>query len=155
MDKVDLIILDMLQRDCTVSIQDIAERVNLSTTPCWKRIKRMEEDGIIKSRVALLDGSKIQLGISVFVHIKTMRHDNEWLTRFSEHIMAFDEVVNCYRMSGEWDYLLRVVTKDIHAFDLFYKTLIKDIDGLTDVSSSFAMEEIKYTTRLPIMKDSL
>ncbi len=150
MDSIDLKILDILQRDCTIAIQDIAERINLSTSPCWKRIKRMEEQGIIKSRVALLDGSQINLGISVFVHIKTLRHDNAWLTSFSERILSFDEVVDCYRMSGEWDYLLRVAVKDIHAFDTFYKKLIKDIDGLSNVSSSFAMEEIKHTTCLPI-----
>lgn len=150
MDAIDLKILDILQRDCTLSVQEIAEQVNLSTSPCWKRIKRLEDDGIIKSRVALLDGSKIQLGISVFVHLKTLRHDNAWLESFSERILHFDEVVDCYRMSGDWDYLLRVVVKDIHAFDKFYKQLIKDVEGLSNVSSSFAMEEIKYTTRLPI-----
>lgn len=155
MDNIDLKILDILQRDCTISIQDVAEQVNLSTSPCWKRIKRMEDEGIIKSRVALLDGSKLNLGISVFVHIKTLRHDNAWLESFSERILHFDEVVDCYRMSGEWDYLLRVVVKDIHAFDKFYKTLIKDIDGLSNVSSSFAMEEIKYTTHLPINVEAL
>lgn len=150
MDKLDLKILDLLQRDCTLSVSDIAEQVNLSTTPCWKRIKRLEDEGIIKARVALLDGSKVALGISVFVHIKTLRHDGAWLADFSKKVMAFDEVVDCYRMSGEWDYLLRVVVKDIHAFDAFYKQLINQVEGLSNVSSSFAMEEIKYTTRLPL-----
>lgn len=150
MDKTDRKILDLLQSDCTLSVSEIAEQVNLSTTPCWKRIKRLEDEGIIKARVALLDGTKIQLGISVFVHIKTLHHDSAWLEKFAERVMYFDEVVECYRMSGEWDYLLRVVVKDIETFDVFYKKLINDIDGLSNVTSSFSMEEIKYTTKLPI-----
>ncbi|WP_370278997.1 Lrp/AsnC family transcriptional regulator [Pontibacterium sp.] len=150
MDKTDRKILDLLQSDCTLSVSEIAEQVNLSTTPCWKRIKRLEDEGIIKARVALLDGAKIQLGISVFVHIKTQHHDSAWLEKFAERVMYFDEVVECYRMSGEWDYLLRVVVKDIETFDVFYKKLINDIDGLSNVTSSFSMEEIKYTTKLPI-----
>lgn len=150
MDKTDRIILDLLQSDCTLSVSEIAEQVNLSTTPCWKRIKRLEDEGIIKARVALLDGTKLQLGISVFVHIKTQHHDSAWLEKFAERVMYFDEVVECYRMSGEWDYLLRVVVKDIETFDVFYKKLINDIGGLSNVTSSFSMEEIKYTTKLPI-----
>ena len=150
MDKTDKTILNLLQADCTLSVSEIAEHVNLSTTPCWKRIKRLEDEGIIKARVALLDGAKIQLGISVFVHIKTQHHDTEWLENFASRVMHYDEVVECYRMSGEWDYLLRVVVKDIAAFDTFYKNLINGIDGLSNVTSSFSMEEIKYTTKLPI-----
>ncbi|WP_372832261.1 Lrp/AsnC family transcriptional regulator [Pontibacterium sp.] len=150
MDKTDKKILSLLQADCTLSVSEIAEHVNLSTTPCWKRIKRLEDEKIIKARVALLDGAKIQLGISVFVHIKTQHHDTEWLENFASRVMHYDEVVECYRMSGEWDYLLRVVVKDIAAFDAFYKNLINGIDGLSNVTSSFSMEEIKYTTKLPI-----
>lgn len=150
MDKTDKKILDLLQTDCTLSVSDIAEQVNLSTTPCWKRIKRLEDQGVIKARVALLEGAKIQLGISVFVHIKTLHHDTAWLENFASQVMHFDEVVECYRMSGEWDYLLRIVVKDIAAFDAFYKRLISGIGGLSNVTSSFSMEEIKYTTKLPI-----
>ncbi len=150
MDELDRRILRILQQDASISVTELAEQVNLSVTPCWKRIKRFQETGIIKSRVALLDAHKLALGVSVFVHLKTQQHDNAWLAHFSEQITAFEEVVECYRMAGEWDYLLRVVVSDIEAFDRFYKRMVKQIDGLSDVTSSFAMEEIKYTTRLPI-----
>ncbi|MDX1319871.1 MAG: Lrp/AsnC family transcriptional regulator [Oceanospirillum sp.] len=150
MDKTDKTILRMLQQDCTVSIQSIADAVNLSVTPCWKRIKRLEESGIIRDRVALLDRQKVDLSVSVFVHLKTQRHDNLWLEQFSRLIQEFEEVQECYRMAGEWDYLLRVVARDIPAFDRFYKKLVSQVEGLSDVSSSFAMEEIKYSTQLPL-----
>jgi len=151
MNKLDKQILDLLQQDATLAVSDIAERVNLSTTPCWKRIKRLEESGVIKARVALLDSAKIGAGVSVFVHIKTQQHEQQWLTRFADAIAHFDEVMECYRMAGEWDYLLRVATRDIESFDRFYKKLISQVDGLTDVTSSFAMEEIKFSTRLPLI----
>ena len=151
MDNTDKKILHLLQQDSTMSLSDLAEQVNLSSTPCWKRVKKLQDEGIIKSRVALVDANKVDLGVSVFVHIKTQQHDNLWLQNFAEQIMAFDEVMECYRMAGEWDYLLRVVAKDIAAFDRFYKRLVNQVDGLADVSSSFSMEEIKYTTQLPIL----
>ena len=151
MDNTDRKILHLLQQDSTLSLSDLAEQVNLSSTPCWKRVKKLQDTGIIKSRVALIDAHKVDLGVSVFVHLKTQQHDNVWLQNFAKQIMAFDEVMECYRMAGEWDYLLRVVAKDIAAFDRFYKRLVSKVDGLSDVSSSFAMEEIKYTTQLPIL----
>ncbi|MBU2964227.1 Lrp/AsnC family transcriptional regulator [Amphritea sp. 2_MG-2023] len=150
MDSTDKKILNLLQQDITLSVADIAEQANLSTTPCWKRIKRLESAGIIKARVVLLDSKKIGVGVSVFVHIKTQQHEEQWLKQFAEAILSFEEVMECYRMAGEWDYLLRVVTKDIDSFDRFYKKLITDVKGLTDVTSSFAMEEIKFSTRLPL-----
>lgn len=150
MDKTDQTILRILQQDCTTPIQQIADAVNLSVTPCWKRIRKLEEKGIIRQRVALLEPAQVDLGVSVFVHLKTQRHDDAWLKNFAERITAFDEVMECYRMAGEWDYLLRVVAKDIAAFDRFYKKLISGVEGLSDVNSSFAMEEIKYSTQLPV-----
>lgn len=150
MDKTDRKILQLLQKDCTISVSDIAAQVNLSTTPCWKRIKRLEDEGVIKGRVALVDANKVRLGLSVFVHIKTRNHDSEWLEHFAREVVRFDEVIECYRMAGEWDYLLRVVVEDIAAFDAFYKTLVHRIDGLQDVTSSFSMEEMKNTTILPV-----
>lgn len=150
MDKTDKIILSILQKDCTTPIQQIAEAVNLSVTPSWKRIRKLEESGVIRQRVALLAPDQVELGVSVFVHLKTRHHDENWLKQFAITISRFDEVMECYRMAGDWDYLLRVVAKDIAAFDRFYKKLISGVDGLSDVSSSFAMEEIKYTTRLPL-----
>ncbi|WP_445399396.1 Lrp/AsnC family transcriptional regulator [Zobellella sp. An-6] len=150
MDSFDRQILALLQQDATLALKDLAEAVNLSTTPCWKRVKRLEEEGYIRARVALLDGERLGLGLSVFVQIKTQRHDSRWLARFAETVTAFEEVVEFYRMSGDWDYLLRVVVADINAYDRFYKKLITSTEGLSDITSSFAMEQIKYSTALPL-----
>ena len=149
MDKIDRNILRLLQEDSTLSTADIAERVGLSTTPCWRRIQRLEESGVIRKRVALMARDKLNLGVSVFVAVKTNQHNWEWLAKFSEAVNQFPEVVEFYRMAGESDYLLRVVVPDIPAFDTFYKKLVQTTD-LSDVSSSFAMEQIKYTTALPL-----
>lgn len=149
MDKIDRNILRLLQEDATLSTADIAEQVGLSTTPCWRRIQRLEESGVIRKRVALLSRDKLNLGVNVFVAVKTNQHNWEWLAQFSEAVNQFPEVVEFYRMAGESDYLLRVVVPDIPAFDTFYKKLVQTAD-LSDVSSSFAMEQIKYTTSLPL-----
>jgi Lrp/AsnC family transcriptional regulator len=149
MDKIDRNILILLQEDSTLSTADIAERVGLSTTPCWRRIQRLEESGVIRKRVALLARDKLNLGVNVFVAVKTNQHNWEWLAKFSEAVNQFPEVVEFYRMAGESDYLLRVVVPDIPSFDTFYKKLVQTTD-LSDVSSSFAMEQIKYTTALPL-----
>ncbi|MGB5854463.1 MAG: Lrp/AsnC family transcriptional regulator [Oceanisphaera sp.] len=150
MDIFDRQILALLQQDATLSLKDIAEAVNLSSTPCWKRVKKLEAAGLIRSRVALLDADKLGLGLSVFVQLKTQHHDNQWLAQFATTVTDFEEVVEFYRMSGEWDYMLRVVVADIAAFDRFYKKLIASTSGLSDITSSFAMEQIKYTTALPL-----
>ena len=149
MNKIDRNILILLQEDSTLSTADIAERVGLSTTPCWRRIQRLEESGVIRKRVALLARDKLNLGVNVFVAVKTNQHNWEWLAKFSEAVNQFPEVVEFYRMAGESDYLLRVVVPDIPSFDTFYKKLVQTTD-LSDVSSSFAMEQIKYTTALPL-----
>ena len=149
MDRLDRKILRLLQEDSTLAVADLAKKVGLSTTPCWRRIQKMEEDGVIRKRVALLDPVKINTKVTVFVSIRTNAHSIEWLKRFSEVIGEFPEVVEFYRMSGEVDYLLRVVVPDIAAYDAFYKRLIAKID-ISDVSSAFAMEQIKYTTALPL-----
>lgn len=149
MDRIDRSILAILQKDSTVPVAEIGKRVGLSTTPCWRRIQKMEEDGIIKQRVAVLDPVLVGTGVSVFVSISTNQHSKEWLTRFAEVISEFPEVVSFYRMSGKVDYLLKVVVPDIAAYDKFYKKLIAKID-ISDVSSSFAMEEIKNTSILPL-----
>jgi len=149
LDKVDRNILGLLQSDCTMSVADIAKRVGLSTTPCWRRIQRMEEEGVIKQRVAVLDCAAVNVGVNVFVSIRTNTHSAEWLKRFSEIISEFPEVVSFYRMSGDVDYLLQVVVPTIGAYDEFYQRLIGKIE-ISDVSSSFAMEEIKKTTELPL-----
>lgn len=149
MDRLDRKILRLLQEDTTLAVADIAKKVGLSTTPCWRRIQKLEEDGVIRRRVALLDAEKVNVKVTVFVFIRTNSHSKEWLKRFSEVIVDFPEIVEFYRMSGEVDYLLRVVVPDIAAYDEFYRRLIERIE-IRDVSSAFAMEKIKYTTELPL-----
>lgn len=149
MDSLDRKILRILQEDATIAVADIAKRVGLSTTPCWRRIQKLEEDGVIRKRVALLNPEAVNTAVTVFASIRTNSHSTEWLKRFSEVISQFPEVVDFYRMSGEIDYLLRVVVPDIAAYDRFYKKLIERIE-IRDVSSVFAMEQIKSTTELPL-----
>ncbi len=149
LDKMDRNILAILQKDSTMPVAEIGKLVGLSTTPCWRRIQKMEDQGIIQRRVALLDPKKVNAGVTVFVSISTSQHEQEWLDRFHEAIRKFPEVVEFYRMSGQVDYLLRVVVPDIEQYDIFYKKLISSIE-LSDVSSSFAMEQIKFTTELPL-----
>ncbi|MBL8629726.1 MAG: Lrp/AsnC family transcriptional regulator [Rhodospirillaceae bacterium] len=149
MDAIDRKILSILQTNAGLAINDIATRVGLSQTPCWKRIQKMEQTGVIKSRVAVLDAKKMNLGLTVFVILRTNQHDDAWLQKFARAIKEIPEITAIWRMAGDIDYLLRVVVKDMEAYDAFYKRLIKRIP-LNDVSSAFVMEEIKYTTALPI-----
>ncbi len=148
-DKIDLQILALLQQDASLAVGAIAEKVRLSVTPCWRRIQRLEAEGVIRKRVALLDAAKLNVGVTVFVMVKTSRHNQEWFEKFHAAVMKLPEVVEFYRMSGDMDYLLRVVVADIAGYDAVYKKLIRTAD-LFDVSSSFAMEQIKYTTALPL-----
>ncbi len=148
-DEFDRKILAALQEDAGLSNAEIAERVGLSLTPCWRRIRNLEEAGFIRRRVALLDRRKLNVGVTVFVAVRTNQHNQEWLERFARAVDGIPEVVEFYRMAGDTDYLLRVVVPDIAAYDGVYKRLIEQID-LTDVSSSFAMEELKYTTAVPL-----
>lgn len=149
LDNLDRKILTLLQKDATMPVAEIGRKVGLSTTPCWRRIQKMEEEGVIRRRVAVLDPEKVNAGVTVFVAIRTSEHSETWLRRFAAVVEDFPEVIEFYRMSGEVDYLLRVVVPTIHAYDAFYKRLIAKIP-LNDVSSSFAMEQIKYTTALPL-----
>ena len=149
LDAIDRRILRELQADATVPIAELAERVGLSQTPCWKRVKRLTDAGIIERRVAILARERLDLSLVVFVAVRTSRHDEDWLKAFAKGASGFPEVVEFYRMSGEIDYLLKVIVKDIAAYDAFYKRLIAAAP-LQDVSSSFAMEQIKFTTALPI-----
>ena len=149
MDSFDKHILRLLQKDCTLSTAEIAEQVGLSTTPCWRRIQIMEKSGVIKGRVVLADAEKLNVGLTIFVTVKTNQHNPKWLAEFAEIAEDFPEIVEFYRLSGEVDYLLRVVVPDMKAYDSFYKKLITKTD-FSDISSSFAMEEIKYTTALPV-----
>ncbi len=149
MDRIDRNILGCLQEDAALSVADIAERVGLSTTPCWRRIQNLEKAGVIRARVALLDAEKLNCGVTVFVRLKTSQHNYEWLENFSKAVERMEEVVEFYRMSGDIDYLLRIVVPDIASYDAFYKRLIRTAE-FAEVSSSFALEEIKNTTALPL-----
>jgi Lrp/AsnC family transcriptional regulator len=153
MDGTDRKILALLQEDASLSVAEIGNRVGLSSTPCWKRIQRLEADGVIRRRVALVDQDKIGLGITVFVSVETGDHSQEWLARFADTVGAMPEVMEFYRMAGDVDYMLRVVVPDIQGYDTFYKKLIGTVP-LKNVTSRFAMEKIKATTALPIASAS-
>jgi Lrp/AsnC family transcriptional regulator len=152
-DATDRKILNLLQTDASLTVKQIAEQIPLSVTPCWKRIQKLEASGFIRARVALLEPTKVNANVTVFVAIKTDQHTGEWIERFNREVSKLPEVMEIYRMSGETDYLLRVVVSSIEAYDRFYKTLIDRIE-LSNVTSSFAMEQIKYTTALPISLDN-
>jgi len=149
MDDLDRWILSVLQRDSALSVAQVAERVGLSTTPCWRRIQKLEANGVIQGRVAILDRRKLNVGVTVFVSVRTNQHDLAWLENFAAVVKDIPEVVEFYRMSGDVDYLLKIVVPDIEAYDAVYKELIRRVT-LSDVSSAFAMEQIKYTTTLPL-----
>ena len=149
MDSFDRAILALIQSDASLPLNEIASRVGLSPTPCWNRIRKMEELGVIAGRVALLDAARLGLGITIFVSIETSDHSEGWLARFAEAVQSMPEVVDVYRMSGDVDYMLRVVAPGIEAYDEFYRRLIKAVP-LKNVTSRFAMEKIKATTALPL-----
>lgn len=149
MDGIDRRILMHLQEDGSLGAAELAERVGLSATPCWRRVQKLEAAGIIRKRVALLDREKINLGVVVFVAVRTDQHSLDWLTRFAEAIRDIPEILEAYRIAGDIDYLLRIVVPDIAAYDAVYKRLIARLT-LADVSSMFAMEELKATTALPV-----
>ena len=145
MDATDIKILTLLQEDASISIAELAQRINLSQTPCWKRIQRLEATGVIQRRVAIVDPEKVGLGLTVFVSIETSDHSGQWLQRFAEFVSAMPEVMEFYRMAGDVDYMLRVVVSDMAAYDRFYKRLIDEIP-LKNVTSRFAMQRVKSTT---------
>jgi Lrp/AsnC family transcriptional regulator len=149
MDEMDRRILRILQEDCSLPVSDVARQVGLSNSPCWKRINRMQNDGTIKRQTAVLDAGRLGFGLTVFVSIKTGEHSSKWLEEFSTNITAMPEVMEIHRMSGDVDYMLKVVVRDMESFDEFYKRLI-GINALNDVTSRFSMEKIKETTTLPI-----
>ena len=149
MDDMDRRILKMLQLDSSLSASDVARRVGLSASPCWKRINRLQREGIIKRRTAVLDADRLGFGLTIFVSIKTGEHSSSWLKAFADRIVAMPEVMEFHRMAGEVDYMLKVMVRDMKMFDEFYKRLI-DVTSLSDVTSRFSMETIKETTALPI-----
>lgn len=151
-DRRDRQIIEALQDDASQSVAAIAERSGLSQNACWRRIKQLETDGVIVKRVALVDPAALGTGVTVFVSIRTNEHSAEWLDRFAGSIVDIPEVVDFYRLSGDVDYLLKILVRDIDDYDRVYKKLIKETP-LSDVSSSFAMERIKYTTQVPVQTD--
>jgi Lrp/AsnC family transcriptional regulator len=149
LDTADLRILKALQEDASRSIADIGAQINLSQNACWRRIKRLEDEGFITKRVALLDAEKLGTGVTVFVMIGAAEHSQQWLSNFADSVRQIPEVVEFYRMSGPIDYLLKLKVADIAAYDRVYQHLIHSVH-LKDVSSAFAMEEIKHTTEIPL-----
>ena len=149
LDAIDRKILTVLQNDASLSVAEIGDRVGLSSTPCWKRIQRLEADGVITKRVALVDQNKIGLGLTVFVSIESGDHSDAWLKTFANAVSAMPEVIEFYRMAGDVDYMLRVVVADMRSYDIFYKKLISAVP-LKNVTSRFAMEKIKSVTALPV-----
>ncbi|KRE14766.1 ArsR family transcriptional regulator [Bosea sp. Root483D1] len=149
LDAFDLRILALLQEDTSKPLAELAEAVGLSPTPCWRRIQKLEAQGHIRKRVALLDRDKLKAGVTVFIAVKTARHTMEWLERFHAAVHDLPEIVDFYRMSGDIDYLLKAYVSDITAYDALYKKLISRIE-LSDVTSMFAMEELKSTTAIPL-----
>ncbi|WP_415005896.1 Lrp/AsnC family transcriptional regulator [Aestuariivirga sp.] len=149
MDDRDNAILRELQRDASLSIEDLASRVNLSRNACWRRVKQLEDTGVIRARVALLDPAKLNLGLTAFIAIRTSAHDQTWLDRFSAAVKDIPEITGVYRTTGETDYMLQAVVPDMQGYDRLYKRLIAKVP-LTDVSSFFVMEKVKETTELPL-----
>jgi Lrp/AsnC family transcriptional regulator len=149
MDSTDRKILALLQEDASISVADIAKRVNLSQTPCWRRIQKLTDSGVISKRVVLVDPDAIGLGLTVFVEIESGDHSKEWLDRFSAAVTEMPEVMEIYRMAGDVDYLLRITVPNMAAVDAFYQRLIETVP-LKNVTSRFAMERVKFTTAYPV-----
>ncbi len=148
-DDIDRRILSALQVDASESIERLGQRIGLSRNACWNRIRRLEDAGIIKARVALLEPDKLNLGLSVFISVRTSEHEPEWLETFRKEVSQLPEVLGVYRMSGDLDYLIRARVPDVAAYDALYQRLIRKV-RLADVSASFVMQEIKETTALPV-----
>jgi Lrp/AsnC family transcriptional regulator len=149
MDKLDAKILDLLQSDAQLTAAEIADRIGLSKAPCWRRIQKLQDEGIIRARVALLDAHALNVGTTVFVTLKTGNHSEAWFDKFVRAVRDIPEVTEIHRMSGDVDYLIRIVVPDIDAYDVVYKKLIAAVE-FQDVSASFALETIKSTTALPL-----
>ena len=148
-DDLDRRILAQLQRDSTLALEELGERVGLSRNACWRRIKALEDNGLIRARVALLDAEALDLGLSVFILVRTSSHDPKWLESFARATRSMPEILGAYRMSGELDYLIRARVRDVAGYDRLYRRLIERVE-MSDVSASFVMEEIKEITELPL-----
>lgn len=149
-DNLDRSLLSIIQSDASLSMDALAERLNLSRNACWRRLKRLEEEGVIKGRVALLNPQALDLGLSVIVQIRTNTHDPQWLGKFEQAVRNIPEILGAYRTSGELDYVLRIRVADVSGYDRFYKRLIEQVP-IADISASFVMEDLKDTTELPLL----
>jgi len=149
LDNIDRRILTELQRDASLPLDELGDRVGLSRNACWRRVKALEAEGFIRSRVALLDAEKLGLGLTVFMQIKASAHDADWLAQFARATRNMPEVQAVYRMTGDLDYLIRARVADMKGYDHLYQRLIEKVP-MGDVSASFVMEEIKETTELPL-----
>lgn len=150
LDSIDRRILGILQEDATCPIQSIADQVGLSTNPCWRRIKQLEERGVIERRVAVVNAEAVGLGMIAYVAIRTNQHDPKWLENFARGVQMIGEIIECHRMSGDIDYLLKILVQDIAHYDRVYQRLIKAVPGLADVSSTFSMEQLKHSSRIDL-----
>ncbi len=150
LDRLDIRILDVLQEDATLSAADIAEKVGTATATCWRRIQRLEREGVMRARVALLDRERLGLNLMVFAHVKLANHGRDALTRFEQSVREYPEVLECYTLLGETDFLLRIVTRDIKAYEAFFLDHLSRIAGVQSVSSSIALSIIKETTSIPL-----
>ena len=149
LDEADKKLLRLVQEDASLSLDEIARRTAMSTNTAWRRLKRLEDEGVLLRRVALVDPARVGAGVTVFVAVRTNDHSDEWLEGFARAVRTIPEVVEFYRMAGETDYLLKLAVASIADYDRVYRKLIRSA-RLHDVSSTFAMETIKYTTALPI-----
>jgi Lrp/AsnC family transcriptional regulator len=149
MDAIDRKLLALLQDDADRPLSELADAVSLTATPCWKRVQRLQRDGVIRKKVVLCEPAKLNLGLTAFVAVRTLQHNEQWLRKFAAAVQAIPEIVEAYRMSGDIDYMLRIVVPDIAGYDAVYRKLIRSVE-LSDVSSSFAMERLKYSTALPV-----
>lgn len=150
LDRTDRRILQQMQRKADISMQELGERVGISHTPCWRRLRRLEEQGFIRGRVALLDAEHLDLTVNVFVNVSLKRHQDNALTRFEESVQDIPEIVECYTVSGETDFLLRVVVADVRAYEHLLKETLVHLPEVSNLTSTFALRQVKYTTALPI-----
>ena len=149
-DQIDKKIISLLQKDASLSIKEISSQIGLSPSPCWKRIQKLQELGIIKRKTAILDPNKLGYNNRVFIFIKTSKHNKDWSEKFKNYILKQNNVLGLYRISGSYDYLIDVLSKNIKDFDIFYQNLIDNIE-IFEVSSSFVMEVMKETTSVPLI----
>lgn len=150
LDRLDIRILSVLQEDATLSAAEIAERVGTATATCWRRMQKLERDGLVRARVALLDRERLGMNLMVFAHVKLANHGRDSLARFEQAVRGYPEVLECYTLLGETDFLLRIVTRDIKAYEAFFLDHLSRIAGVQSVSSSIALSIIKETTSIPL-----